>query len=203
MTLSLELALLGFLGEHPRSGYDLKTRCFDDTAKPFWTADQAQIYRTLERLREAKLVAYTRRRQSGRPDRKVYEITRAGLDTLAESLRRSTPLSPPRDAFLLQLFFSAGLEDAAIERLLAERRDMHQARLDELRGRAIEMSRDRSLGEREYALRNAAIDGAISTERAAIDWLDDLCDSVRDGMLPSGVAEGPGEQKPLFGSSPA
>ena len=35
--MSLDAAILGFLGERPRSGYDLKTRCFDDAAKDFWT----------------------------------------------------------------------------------------------------------------------------------------------------------------------
>ena len=202
-SLSLELAILGFLSEHPRSGYDLKTRCFDDTARPFWTADQAQIYRTLERLRDARLVAFTRRRQAGKPDRKVYEITLAGLDRLADTLPRSAPLPPPRDAFLLQLFFSATLSDAEIVRLLGERRDMHQTRLDELRERSVELSRDHSLSDREYALRNAALDGAIASDRAAIDWLDDIHESVNEGLLPAVVSEGPSVQKPLFGSSPA
>ena len=66
--MSLDAAILGFLREHPRSGYDLKTRCFDDATKDFWTADQAQIYRTLERLQGAKLLTATRKRQAGKPD---------------------------------------------------------------------------------------------------------------------------------------
>lgn len=202
-TVSLELAILGFLSEHPRSGYDLKTRCFDDRAKPFWTADQAQIYRTLERLRESRLVAYTRRRQSGKPDRKVYEITQSGLDRLGEQLPVSTPLVAPRDAFLVQLYFSAKLGDAAIETLVAERRGMHQARLDDLRRRSLELSRDHALNEREHALRQAALAGAIASERASIDWLDDLHESVTDGLLPAALPSSPGAQKPLFGPTPA
>lgn len=201
--MSLELAILGFLSEHPRSGYDLKTRCFDDTVQPFWTADQAQIYRTLERLRDTGHVAYTRRRQTGKPDRKVYEITHSGLDRLADTLPRPTPLPAPRDAFLLQLFFSATLGDDEIVLLLAQRRDMHQQRLDGLRERSVALSRDRSLSEREYALRNATLDGAIAGERAAIDWLDDIHESVADGLLPTSASEGPSVQKPLFGASPA
>ena len=80
--MSLDAAILGFLGERPRSGYDLKTRCFDGAAKDFWTADQAQIYRTLERLQGSKLVTATRKRQAGKPDRKVYSITELGRRTL-------------------------------------------------------------------------------------------------------------------------
>jgi len=201
--VSLELAILGFLSEHPRSGYDLKTRCFDDQIRPFWTADQAQIYRTLERMREGRLVAFTRRRQSGKPDRKVYEITPSGLDTLASHLPVTPHLTSPRDAFLVQLHFSAKLEDAAIESLVAERRSMHQARLDDLRARSLELSRDHALNEREHALRQAALAGAIASERAAIDWLDDLHESVTDGLLPAVSPAAPGVQNPLFGPTPA
>lgn len=201
--VSLELAILGFLSEHPRSGYDLKTRCFDDAARPFWTADQAQIYRTLDRMSEARLVAFTRRRQTGKPDRKVYEITRAGLDALGEMLSEAQHLPTPRDTFLLQLYFSGKLEDEQIARLLANRRSMHQTRLDDLRARALDLSRDHALGEREHALRQAALAGAIASERASIDWLDDIHESVADGLLPAESPAGPGVQKALFGPSPA
>ena len=201
--MSLELAILGFLSERPRSGYDLKTRCFDDAAKPFWTADQAQIYRTLERLREVKLVAYTRRRQAGKPDRKIYEITHAGLDALGTLLPEAQPLPTPRDAFLLQLYFSAQLEDGAIVRVLTDRRALHQSRLEGLRSRAVDLSRDHALGERDHALRQAALAGAIASERAVVDWLDDIHESVANGLLPAEIATAPGEQKPLFGPSPA
>ena len=201
--MSLELAILGFLSEHPRSGYDLKTRCFDDQVRPFWTADQAQIYRTLERLTEARSVAFTRRRQTGKPDRKVYEITQSGLDLLAGQLPMTLQLAPVRDTFLVQLYFSARLGDAAIATMVAERRSMHQERLNDLRRRSLELSRDHAQNEREHALRQAALAGAIASERAAIDWLDDLHESVADGLLPAALPAPPGVQSPLFGPSHA
>lgn len=201
--MSLELAILGFLSEHPRSGYDLKTRCFDDTLRAFWTADQAQIYRTLERMRDSRLVAFTRRRQSGKPDRKVYEITQSGLDALATQLPLTTPLPSARDAFLVQLHFSAKLGDTAIENLVAERRSMHQLRLDNLRSQSLELSHDHAVNEREHALRQAALAGSIAAERAAIDWLDDLLESVSDGLLPAVSPTAPSVQSALFGPTPA
>ena len=74
---------MGFLAEQPCSGYDLKTRCFDRTARPFWTADQAQIYRTLDRLQALGHVSSSRKKQVGRPDRKVYRLTASGSEALA------------------------------------------------------------------------------------------------------------------------
>ena len=41
--------ILGFLALSPMTGYDLK-RHFDSTVGHFWSADKAQIYRTLAQL---------------------------------------------------------------------------------------------------------------------------------------------------------
>ena len=183
--MSLEAAILGFLAEEPRSGYDLKTRCFADEAKSFWTADQAQIYRTLERLQAAKLVAFSRKRQIGKPDRKVYRITRAGEAELLAWLASQTPPTSPRDPFLLQLFFSAPLADDEIASNLRSRRSIHQQLLETLRGEVGSPAENPGLSVRARLLREAALDGAIARERASIDWLDDTIEAIEGGRLPS------------------
>jgi len=199
--LSLDAAILGFLREHPRSGYDLKTRCFDDATKDFWTADQAQIYRTLERLQGAKLVTATRKRQVGKPDRKVYAITDLGRLTLTAWLTEPHPLPAPRDAFLLQLYFAGELTDDQLSARLTERRTLHQTRLDELRDRALQTAQGDDAPMRVIALRDAAFSGAIAIERAAIDWLDDCLEGLKAGSLPP-LAKGE-DQRPLFGPTTA
>jgi len=197
--VSLDHAILGFLSEHPRSGYDLKTRCFDRDARSFWTADQAQIYRTLDRLEGAKLVSVTRRRRSGRPDRKIFEITLAGREELASWLDSEIPVPPSRDAFFLQLHFASSLDDEALLNVLSRRREAHQARLDALRSDSAELAREHSLAERTMTLRQTAFDGAIARERATVDWLDDCIEAVRQGVLPASHDQGIG-QRHLFGS---
>jgi DNA-binding PadR family transcriptional regulator len=199
--MSLDAAILGFLGERPRSGYDLKTRCFDDDAKDFWTADQAQIYRTLDRLQKAKLVSVTRKRQSGKPDRKIYSLTDLGRQALTAWLDSAIALSPPRDAFLLQLYFGARSSDADLTRHLRERRDLHQARLDELRHHAEKAVQDTPSSPRQRSLRDAAYGGAIAVERAAIDWLDDCIEGVASGRLLPPLSQE--DLQPLTGPSTA
>jgi DNA-binding PadR family transcriptional regulator len=196
-SLSLDVAILGFLAERPASGYDLKTRCFTGPIRAFWTADQAQIYRTLDRLKAARLVSSTRRRQSSRPDRLIYEITHAGREALAERVSQPLPLPPLRDPFLVQLFFSGLVDDEALLQVLETRRAEHQGRLDELRAFQSEVSADRQRLPRDTLLMLTALDGAIAQQRTLIDWLDECIDSVRDGALP-GSHEGVG-QRHLFG----
>jgi PadR family transcriptional regulator AphA len=182
--LSLDHAILGFLAERERSGYDLKTRCFDVDASSLWTADQAQIYRTLDRLQNGGLVRVRRKRQAGRPDRKLFSLTEAGLAELHRWLASAEPLPSPRQAFLLHLYFGAGLADAELLGVLKARRHEHQQRLDLLRAEAAAALRGRSAG-RERPLRSMALDGAIVEQRAAIDWLDDCIETVEAGLLPA------------------
>lgn len=197
--VSLDHAILGLLSEHPRTGYDLKTRCFDGPLSPFWGADQAQIYRTLDRLQKAKLVSSTRRRQSGKPDRHVYEITHVGREHLGEWLCTPAPAPPVRDAFLLQLHFGASAPDHCLIELLRARRCEHQTRLDDLRSRSVALAAERPADERVVALRQAALEGSVARERATIDWLDDCIDAITEGTLPGSDDGGIG-QRHLFGS---
>ena len=200
--MSLEAAILGFLGERARTGYDLKTRCFDDAARDFWTADQAQIYRTLERLQTAKLVRSSRKRQVGKPDRKIYAVTPAGQTALETWLSSEQPLQPPRDSFLMQLYFASAQSDAALLVVIGARRAAHQSRLNDLRLRAAGSARDPETSLRTAALRDSAFDGAIAVERALIDWLDDCLEAIGAGALPHEEDAGK-SQRTLFGTTPA
>lgn len=196
--MSLEHAILGLLAEHPRSGYDLKRRCFDGPLSPLWTADQAQIYRTLGRLEDTKLVASRRKRQVGKPDRLTYELTGTGCETLTDWL--ATPVAPmqARDPFLLQLYFAAPLDDEAILTVLEAERVRRQESLERLRTAAAELAADDSVADRTATLRQTAFEGAAARERAVIDWLDDCIEAVREGALPGSTAAGFG-QRQLFG----
>ncbi len=197
--MSLDHAILGFLSEHPRSGYDLKNRCFDGGLSPLWPADQAQVYRTLDRLLRDDLVTVKRRRHSGRPDRKIYEITYSGQAALDSWLARSTPLPAVRDPFFVQLHFGAASSDEVLLEVMRARRSDHQARLDELRDHATMLAADHSLAPRTMILRQTALDGAMARERSVIDWLDDCIDATEQGALPGSSSSDRG-QRHLFGS---
>ena len=200
--MSLEAAIMGFLAEQPRSGYDLKTHCFNEQAGPFWTADQAQIYRTLERLHASRLVACTRMRQVGKPDRKVYRLTDAGAETLAAWKTSQLPLTPARDPFLLQLFFGDSLADCEILANLTARRDIHQSRLEQLRHDVVVQTDEPLMAQRRRSLRIAAFDGAIARERASIDWLDDTIEAIENRLLPPGErVQVPETNEPEAGSA--
>src|SRR5881275_2411814 len=81
----LKFALLGLLAKESRHGYDLK-RAFERLLGGTWPINIGQIYTTLTRLERDRLVTAETVTQTSVPDRKVYSLTPAGHDALAEWL---------------------------------------------------------------------------------------------------------------------
>ncbi|HET6497908.1 MAG TPA: PadR family transcriptional regulator [Coriobacteriia bacterium] len=173
--MSLDYAILGFLREQEMSGYDLKTLCFDHDVEHVWSADQAQIYRTLERLEQRRLVSARVQRQHSRPDRKVYALTSRGAEELDRWAATPAPLRPVRDPFLLQLRFAAGLPYDDTLGLLRSRRAELQRRLGHLRERLASERRGES---RDAVLHRLTLESSIASVRADIDFIDGALETL-------------------------
>ena len=74
--MSLKHAILAVLSHGDRTGYDL-TRKMDGSVANFWPATHQQIYIELKRLDELGLVRFKEKVQKGRPDKKIYKITKS------------------------------------------------------------------------------------------------------------------------------
>ncbi len=98
-----EFAILGLLSKAPSSGYDIK-REVEERLSHFWSESYGHIYPMLRRLHEKGLVETHLERQSGKPDRKVYEITPAGRDALEAWFAEPPAPQRPRNEILLRLF---------------------------------------------------------------------------------------------------
>ena len=105
----LEYCILGFLSMKDLTGYEIK-KLFDMSAKFFWPADQAQIYRTLKKLVADGWVILKEQKKGETVDKKVYAITKIGQEAYQQNLfQNNIEDFVSRDAFLVQLFFSGSL----------------------------------------------------------------------------------------------
>jgi len=192
--MGLDHAILGFLDRGPQTGYDLKRRCFDAEVGHIWTADQSQVYRSLERLAAQGRVKPRLVRQSGRPDRRVFAITARGRAALAEWLREPGPPGPIRDPVLLHLALAADLADDEIAEELSRARAAHERRLASLRAASAASATDVSAARdpRDEALRLMTLRAAASQARTTIDWIDECMDALHDG-LPVRARPSPGD----------
>src|SRR5918997_950310 len=93
---TLGYAILGLLSREELSGYDLAGR-MQVRVGHFWEARHSQIYPELARLEEGGLVTHRVVEQEERPDKKVYEITPAGLAALKEWVTELPVPRPARD----------------------------------------------------------------------------------------------------------
>jgi DNA-binding PadR family transcriptional regulator len=176
--MSLAHAILGILQVEPMTGYDLKTRCFDTSIAHFWPADQAQIYRTLDKLAESGWVHSEVEIQQDRPNRKVYEITAEGRRELRRWLTTPQPIHVYREAYLIQLFFADELKnEEIIEQMEAQLAD-HRERLATYHAIPLPEIGEQGM-DRNLSLQRLTLDLGIALEEAHIAWLERAIEIVR------------------------
>jgi PadR family transcriptional regulator PadR len=93
----LRPCLLLLLHESPAHGYELRERL-----RPlgFGRDDPGRLYRALRSLEGAQLVRSAWQPSSGGPDRRTYELTRAGEERLREAVAELQAMHVVIDTFL-------------------------------------------------------------------------------------------------------
>jgi len=168
---NLPLALLGLIGCRPEGahGYRLKREaealCDDASVVNF-----GRVYRTLDALEKEGALEASEEPQSGRPNRKIYRITRAGLATLRAWLDRPIPDEPYplRAEIAMRLMF---MEAGDMRRMA----DLFERQRAACMGKLRRYSRNhtvlRKAGVAEE-IANMILDGAETRLRAELDWLE-------------------------------
>lgn len=166
-----EGVVLGMLARAPGSGYDLVRRIRGSVGY-FWTPARSHVYSILPRV--AKLGLATRRDVPGdnAPGRSVYELTAEGRAALAEWLASpELGAGPPRNPFLVKVFFGdvLGREETAAH--VRERRDRIATELAELE--EIERTIDPANIYGRLALRYG-----LAVDRAILAWTDEALEEL-------------------------
>ena len=183
--MSIDYAILGFLNYHPYSGYDLK-KVFDTSVAHFWSADQSQIYRTLNRLMKQEFVHVEKVEQEDRPDRKVYHITETGHNALVNWLAGPAPYSGMHSGPMVQVFFMGQLPDhevlrqfegyAAVMRVVLAQYDQVPEKVEEV------YSNIQSPRERFFWL--LTLDNGLRNMRANLEWAETAIQRIKNGEIP-------------------
>ncbi|MCC6616696.1 MAG: PadR family transcriptional regulator [Anaerolineae bacterium] len=168
--MSLPHAILGLLDIAPMTGYDLKHEAFDSTIAHFWQADQAQIYRTLEKMEQDGWLESVIEVQTERPNKRRYHITEAGRAELRRWLHTPLPLPIHREAFLVRMFFAGQLDNATILDQIAHQRAAHQALLDRYQQIPMPPLNDPEL-DRQHTFWRLTLEMGIAMEQMYLNWL--------------------------------
>lgn len=170
--MALEHAILVSLAERPGTGYEIGQQ-FQRSIGYFWSATHQQIYRTLKKLDADGLVTYTDVAQDGRPDKKVYTLSPAGQQLLAEWVASPTPVMPLRSDLGVKLRAAEFGDLATVLGELKATRDEAQVVADLYRGfeRDYYPEPDALTGRKLHQY--LVLRGGVRTSQAMVDWCDE------------------------------
>jgi DNA-binding PadR family transcriptional regulator len=161
--------VLGLLAiENNKSGYDLR-KAIESSVGHFWGESYGQLYPTLKRLAAEGLIVPSSSANGSRKRRQEYSITDAGRAALRDWLALPFQNDPPRNEFLLKLFFG---REAAPEvtlghiRELQERNRRSLAQMLEIRSLAPKLN----AGNPHLPYWMLTVDLGIAMTKAALDW---------------------------------
>jgi DNA-binding PadR family transcriptional regulator len=168
--------ILGILAIHDnQSGYEIR-KTIQQTVGFFWGESFGQIYPTLKKLLADGLIAPSKPDaapggsiSTSKPRRQEYSITASGLAGLQEWLAVPYRDDPPRDEFLLKLFF--GHEAASTVSIAHVRKfqEKHRRLLDtllELEG----LARVHSSNNPGFPFWMLTLTFGVAQLRSALEW---------------------------------
>jgi DNA-binding PadR family transcriptional regulator len=175
--MALSHALLAALHADSCSGYDLAKK-FDGSVGFFWSASHQQIYRELSKIEELGYISAAVVHQSGRPDKKVYQVTAAGQEYLCKWIATPTTVASLKDDLLVKLFAGTLVEPQVLLDELAHHRAQHQDALDTYR--SIEQLMMSNCPDFNLTLRYQylTLRQGIRLETEWLAWCDEAIDSI-------------------------
>ena len=100
---ALKMSILGLLSIRPMSGYEVRKH-FLRALSPFWAAPLTQIYPTLRALQRGGLITGRTVVQAGRPNKRVFSLSRHGRQELTRWLASPIAMPSMQHEFLHKVF---------------------------------------------------------------------------------------------------
>ena len=175
--------ILGLLSiEGRQSGYDMR-RTIQGSVGYFWGESYGQIYPTLKRLASDGLITprgrvETGRAAQGRGGRQEYTLTAAGHARLREWLALPYREDPPRDEFLLKLFFGREAGPGVAERQVREFQEKNRrvlATIEEI-GR---MGTAKNAEHPHFRYWILTLEYGVAQIRAALEWSERALETLQ------------------------
>lgn len=183
---------MGLLCREPLTGYAVAGRMRARVGS-FWEAHHSQIYPELARLEEGGFVTHRVVEQRERPDKKIYEITAAGLDALRRWVTEPPTPRAVRDELVLKAYSVWLAEPKEVLVLFREEQRRHEERLLEYERLGSWMEEEwgedvRRVGSPRFAS-YAALRRGVLNERGYVEWCRWVADSVEHSTGGEDAAE--------------
>ncbi len=189
---TLGYAILGLLSREDLSGYDLTQRMRGRVGY-FWSARHSQIYPELARLEDGGFVTHSVVEQRDRPDKKVYEITEAGIEALKDWVTQPPPEKPTRDELTLKAYSVWLADGEVVARVFRAEGLKHEEQLAHYEGirswMEDEWREELSSPASPHFASYATLQRGIIHERGYAEWCRWLAEAVSGEISISGRGE--------------
>ncbi len=161
--------ILGMLSIAPKgSGYDLH-KAIEENFGSFWGESYGQIYPTLRRLAAEGLIKACTPASALKKRRQEYALTEAGRASLREWLAQPFQNDPPRNEFLLKLFFGREAAPGVAIAHVRELNERNRRMLATLEG-IEKMAREFQSNNPNKPYWMLTLELGLALTRAALDW---------------------------------
>ena len=165
--LTIEYALLGFLYQQPRHGYEIHQQLLSSVGVGLvWRVKQSQVYTLLNKLEEKGYITAVTDPSDAYPPRKILHLTPDGEAVFRSWLQTPVPQAHKmRQEFMAKLYFAARIDAPAATALIARQRQQCQAWLAIAQEHAASLTAEQRFEWLLYQFRRGQIE-------AMLQWLD-------------------------------
>jgi PadR family transcriptional regulator AphA len=181
--MALREVILTVLARGEMTGYEI-TKDFEAVYVHFWRASHQQVYRELAGLNKDGRVTVKVIAQEGRPAKKVYAITKRGLEELKRWI--VAPTEPPRPQYdlLVKLLGCHVVDRRAFHHELEHIRARAQQWVNELRAMRRECLRTRADWSEHDQILYLTLRRGLLLGQAQLRWLGEVSEYIESGKLP-------------------
>lgn len=176
--MSLKHAILVLLETEPSSGYDLLKQ-FNRSLGYFWNAKHQQIYQQLKLLLNEQLIECRHETQEGKPDKKIYEITKTGVTELTSWLSKPVKTNKINDALLVKIYGGHLISEEALLTDLESHLLLHEKTLLQLKQIEQTYLKLPNAAQEKYKLPYLTLRRGILGEEAWLTWANESIKMVK------------------------
>lgn len=176
--MSLRHAILAMLDIEKGSGYDLVKR-FDQSVSYFWAAPYQQIYRELQKLEVSGFLSSVAVAQQGKPDKKIYDVTDAGIEELKAWLEKPAKSMKIKEPLLIKIYAGELADKDALLEEIQQHKATHAERLQQYNDMSALLSSMEEPLRTKYFLPHQTLKLGIKIEASWLEWAEETLETIQ------------------------
>lgn len=173
-----QYALLGILSQCEMNGYEIR-KYIESTISFFWNESFGQIYPTLSKLEKDGLIREWEKTDVSGKKKKVYKVTRSGLEEFRRWMDTSPIQTTKRNELLFKVFFGRHMNPKLLTEQLDSEMEKQKEDLKALKVFQKELKTDwEKHPDNEYW--NLTLEYAVKLSMLNLEWIQKVKGKMKE-----------------------